>query len=82
MLESRDLLTTHSASDERHYHDDVAQPEGDPADQKCLVHNEQRAAAFCVVLAWKIQRESENDEVFFYSFASLVGNTFFCALQF
>lgn len=55
MLEPRNLFAAHSASDERHYHDDIAQPEGYPTDQECLVHDEKRAAAFPVILTCKFQ---------------------------
>lgn len=54
VFEPRDLLATHAASDKRHYHDDVAQPERDPEDEKYFICIEGRTAALRIILTCKI----------------------------
>jgi len=53
MFEPRDFFATHTASDERHYHDDVTQPKGDPENQEYLIHDEEWAASLCIVLTYE-----------------------------
>lgn len=51
VLEPRDFLAAHSASDKCHYHNDITQPERDPTNQKYLIHDKERAIALRIILA-------------------------------
>jgi len=66
VLELRNLLAAHTASDECHYHNDIAQPEGDPTNQKYLVQDENWTTLFCIVLTCEIQVEGQEQQNIFF----------------
>lgn len=54
VFEPCDLFAAHTTSNERHYHNDVTQSEGDPTDQEYLIHDEIRSAPLRIVLTCEI----------------------------
>jgi len=58
MFEPCNFFATHAASDERHYHDDIAQSERDPEDQEYLIRDEGWTASLCIILPF-----TKNDKI-------------------